>query len=107
MKPSRFLTCLLAGASLVCGVAFADTSSSSSSSQNTSSSGASGGNAALEAALSSCASSVAKDAKGGPDRTAFDACMSAKGFTKPSGPPPGSSQNGGHNGPPPAQSQSK
>ena len=45
-------------------------------------------NPALDAAIQACAASVAKDTGGHPDRTAMDACMAAKGFTKPSGPPP-------------------
>jgi hypothetical protein len=50
---------------------------------------ASGSNAALEAALQACAAQVKADAAGRPDRNAFDACMRAKGFEKPAGPPPG------------------
>jgi hypothetical protein len=42
-----------------------------------------GKNPAIDAALSQCAASVTKDANGRPDRTAMDACMSAKGFKKP------------------------
>lgn len=48
----------------------------------------------LEAALAECAGSVAKDSNGRPERTAMDACMSAKGFTKPNGPPPGGEHHG-------------
>jgi len=40
-------------------------------------------NAALEAALSSCAASVAKDSNGRPNMSAMDACMTTKGFSKP------------------------
>ena len=58
-----------------------------------------GGNAAIEVALKACASQVSADSSGKPDRTAFDACMKAKGFEKPSGPPPG--ERGGPKGPPP------
>lgn len=56
----------------------------------------------VEAALKQCASTVAKEANGKPDRKAMRACMEAKGFKPPSGghdgPPPG---EGGHEGPPP------
>ena len=45
--------------------------------------------AALEAALQSCASSLSSDSNGRPDPQAMDSCMSAKGFSRPSGPPPG------------------
>ena len=47
-----------------------------------------GKNPALDTAIQACAASVAKDAGGHPDHTAMDACMTAKGFTKPSGAPP-------------------
>lgn len=57
--------------------------------------------AALEAAIKSCASSAAKDANGQPDMKATDTCMSGKGYTKPSGPPPGQGGNGQGNPPPP------
>ncbi|HEX7864866.1 MAG TPA: hypothetical protein VF555_07940 [Variovorax sp.] len=43
---------------------------------------ADGGSTAIDAALKSCAASVAKDANGGPDQTAMNACMSKAGFTK-------------------------
>ncbi|WP_394792245.1 hypothetical protein [Rhodoferax sp.] len=52
-------------------------------------SGGPGKNPELDAALQACAASVAKGTDGRPDRTAMDACMTAKGFTKPSGPPGG------------------
>jgi hypothetical protein len=42
---------------------------------------------AFDAAIAACGASVVKDARGGPDRFAMDACMAAKGF-KPSMPPP-------------------
>lgn len=58
-----------------------------------------GNHAAIEAALKACAAQVGVDANGRPDRTAFDACMKAKGFEKPAGPPPGG--HGGPKGPPP------
>lgn len=56
--------------------------------------GNSGGNAAVDAALKTCAASVAKDAGGGPDQTAMTACMTKAGFTKP--------VQGGERRPPPA-----
>lgn len=59
-------------------------------------------NAQIEQALKECADSVAKDSSGKPDRTAFDSCMSAKGFQKPQGPRPGSGGQG--QGQPPAMS---
>lgn len=59
---------------------------------------AAGSNAALEAALQSCVAQVKRDSSGRLDRTAFDACMSTKGFEKPSGPPPGG--KGGRGAPP-------
>lgn len=46
-------------------------------------------NPQIEAALQSCASSTSKDSQGRPDRTAFEACMTAKGFKKPEGRGPG------------------
>lgn len=58
-----------------------------------------GNHAALEAALKACAAQVGVDTTGRPDRAAFDTCMKAKGFEKPSGPPPG--ERGGPKGPPP------
>lgn len=67
------------------GLAYA----ASCSAQNAPPNGNGGKNAALDAAIQACSASVAKDAGGHPDRTAMDACMTAKGFTKPSGPPPG------------------
>lgn len=47
-----------------------------------------GKNTAMEAAMQACAASAGKDASGGPDRTAMDTCMQAKGFTRPTGAPP-------------------
>lgn len=44
--------------------------------------------AALDSALKQCASSVATDSSGRPDMAAMDACMTAAGFTKPTGNPP-------------------
>lgn len=58
-----------------------------------------GNHAEIEAALKACAAQVGVNATGRPDRAAFDACMKAKGFEKPSGPPPG--ERGGPKGPPP------
>jgi hypothetical protein len=57
-----------------------------------------GQNAALEAALTECAASAAKDTNGRPDHAAMDACMSAKGFKKPphrdrGAPPPPRKEN--------------
>ncbi|MFZ2160900.1 MAG: hypothetical protein WAW02_01665 [Sideroxyarcus sp.] len=54
--------------------------------------------AELEAALSACASSAGNDSKGQPDMQAMDSCMTKKGFTRPSGPPPGQGRN-----PPPSK----
>lgn len=66
---------------------------------------ASNDKATLEAALSACAASVSQDSNGRPDPKAMDSCMSAKGFTKPAGPPPG--QGGGNQDrPPPPPDQS-
>jgi len=56
-------------------------------------------NAALEAALSSCAASVAKDSSGRPNMSAMDACMTAKGFSKP----PQMGNKGGMSPPPSSQ----
>jgi hypothetical protein len=50
--------------------------------------------AELEAALDECASSVGLDSNGRPDHSAMDSCMSAKGFSKPSGGPPGHGAHG-------------
>ena len=55
--------------------------------------------AALEAAMQACAASVAIGADGKPNMQAMEACMSAKGFTRPSGPP----SDGGRGGPPPSR----
>lgn len=55
--------------------------------------------AALEAALSACAASAGKDSSGNINQAAMDSCMTGKGFTRPSGPPPGGKGN-----PPPNQS---
>lgn len=42
-----------------------------------------GNNPALEAAMKECSAKVSKE-----DRTAFDSCMTSKGFKKPEGSPP-------------------
>ena len=78
MKTSSIHLAWVAALGLACAA--------SSSAQNAPPSGK---NATLDAAIQACSASVAKDAGGRPDRTAMDACMTAKGFTKPSGPPPG------------------
>jgi hypothetical protein len=49
--------------------------------------------AEIESALEACMSSLEADSNGRPDPSAMDSCMSAKGFSKPSGPPGGM---GGH-----------
>jgi hypothetical protein len=51
-----------------------------------------GGGGAVDAALKTCASSAAKDSRGGPDQAAMTACMTKAGFTKPDG-------GGQHRGP--------
>jgi hypothetical protein len=66
-----------------------DSSDSSTSGSGTSSQPGSGGPTGLREALSACAAEVSKDANGRPNMNEMDACMKAKGFTKPSGPPPG------------------
>ena len=65
------------------GMAWADTSSMPSKDE-------------IESALKECSSSA------NGDQEAMDSCMSAKGYTKPSGPPPGD-QNGGTPPSPPSQ----
>jgi len=120
-KKSHFRSCLLATATL-CFVsallggmdAFASTTSTTTSTVPAATTGAplpppGGGappstrNSALDAAMSACAASVAKDTHGGPDRTAMDACLKQKGFTLPQqgagGPPPQGAPGAG--GPPP------
>ena len=47
----------------------------------------------IDAALKECFESVSTDSSGKPDRDAVDACMSEKGYTKPSG-GPGENQDG-------------
>jgi hypothetical protein len=66
----------------------------------TSESSSAGGNTAIDAALKTCAASVAKDSNGGPDQTAMTACMTKAGFTKPS-------QDGERRPPPPGGSASR
>jgi hypothetical protein len=53
-----------------------------------------GKNPGVDAALAACAASSAKDTSGKPNPNAMDACMTAKGFSKPSSRP-------GNGGPPP------
>lgn len=48
-------------------------------------------NEEFEAAISDCMDTVELDDNGRPDREAMDECMSAKGFERPEGPPPGDS----------------
>lgn len=88
MKTFYYL--LLAGC-LVIGNAYAETSSTSDSETTAPD------NSALEAALSACAASATQDSGGHPDQAAMDSCMTGKGFSRPSGPPPGK----GRNSPPP------
>jgi hypothetical protein len=49
----------------------------------------------IEAALEECAASLQMDGDERPDHSAMDSCMSAKGFSRPSGPPPGRGGPGG------------
>ena len=85
---------------LVCGVCAGNVMAQSSAPQGSAPPPPPHGrNAALDAAISECASSVAKDAQGRPERTAMDACMSAKGFKKPP-------HHGGGDRPPPPPSGS-
>ncbi|WP_164546965.1 MULTISPECIES: hypothetical protein [unclassified Variovorax] len=79
MRPAIVLACMVGLAS----AAYAATATTD------------GGGAALDAALKTCAASVAKDSNGGPDQTAMSACMTRAGFAKPS-------QDGEHRPPPPA-----
>ena len=72
--------------------AFADTSNNTA--------GTAPDKSALEAALAACASSAAKDSSGRPEMSAMDGCMSAKGFSKPTGTPHG---QGNPPSPPPAK----
>jgi hypothetical protein len=60
--------------------------------------------AELEAALDECASSLGVDDNGRPDVSAMDSCMSAKGYSRPSG-PPGHGEAGGHGHPPPVRGE--
>jgi hypothetical protein len=55
----------------------------------------------LEAALEACASSLEADSDGRPDMSAMESCMSAKGFSRPSG-PPGHGEHGSRPGNPPS-----
>ena len=56
--------------------------------------------AEIEAALEACMSSLESGSGGRPDHSAMDSCMSAKGYSKPSG-PPGGMQGGERGSPPP------
>lgn len=47
---------------------------------------------ALKAALTACSSSVSADSSGRPDVKLMESCMTAKGFSRPSGSPPDGSQ---------------
>lgn len=58
-----------------------------------------GRNTAVDAALAACAQSLGASQGAPPDPAKMDACMSAKGFQKPAGPPPGGAPSG--KGPPP------
>ncbi len=42
----------------------------------------------MRAAMDSCVSTASKDSQGRPVMSEVDACLSAKGFEKPSGKPP-------------------
>lgn len=53
----------------------------------------------LEAAMQACAASLDSDGNGRPEPTAMEECMTAKGFTKPSG-ERGPGSNGMHHAPP-------
>jgi hypothetical protein len=53
----------------------------------------------LKAALEECAASVDSGSDGRPDHSAMESCMSAKGFTRPSG-PPGHGPHGDGSAPP-------
>lgn len=58
-----------------------------------------GHNPAIDAALADCAQSLGAGREQLPDMAKMDACMRAKGFQKPKGPPPGGPNDG--KGPPP------
>lgn len=57
-------------------------------------------NSKIDEALAACAQSLGASAGQRPDPAKMDACMTAKGFTKPQGGPPGK-QDGGKDAPPP------
>jgi hypothetical protein len=57
--------------------------------------------AELEAALEECFSSLEAENNGRPDHSAIDSCMSAKGFSRPPGPPGQDDQGNGRSAPPP------
>ncbi|MBU1426453.1 MAG: hypothetical protein KKH12_09600 [Gammaproteobacteria bacterium] len=79
----KTFSCLPLLCCLICGGAFAE------STMTTDTSDTAPDKSTLEAALSACASSVAKDSNGYADQTAMDSCMTKKGFTRPGAPPPG------------------
>jgi hypothetical protein len=56
---------------------------------------------ALKAALEECAASLDSSSDGKPDHSAMESCMSAKGFTKPSGGPGRDGPQGDGPGAPP------
>ena len=82
MKPSLLFITLITASGLSCAA-------TGSVPDGPPPSGGPGQNPALDTAMKACASTVAKDASGRPDRTALDTCMTAKGFTKPAMPPGG------------------
>jgi hypothetical protein len=59
---------------------------------------------ALESAMKECESSLSSSNNGRPDHSAMEECMSAKGFTRPSGGRGPGSEEGGPGNPPPEQS---
>jgi len=48
---------------------------------------------AVEAALTACSSSATKDANGYVDQAAMENCMTQKGYSRPTGLPPGGQGN--------------
>jgi hypothetical protein len=87
MRSVRLLA-LVFSATLITNQAIAENTDSNSSMPD---------RAELEAALEECFSSLEAENNGRPDHSAMESCMSAKGFSKPSGRGPG----GGHGNPPP------
>lgn len=93
MKKKMLLLSL--GMACLVGCSAAAWAASTTTESSSASTGSTGGNSAVDAALKTCAASVAKDSNGGPDETAMTACMTKAGFTKPAQdggrpPPPGS-----------------